>query len=142
MTRTAVLALSAAAGALALTASTAGVAAAAPAASTPVIVDHGDIKNLHVVLDVDGSIAVRFSECGTCGYHWGFIHKPSKTVVQKTSRTNGPHTAPGVVGGSGTHTYVFTGLKDGVTTAKLGYFPPGAHTAPARVVTIKLKVKN
>jgi hypothetical protein len=142
MPRTAVLALSAATGALALTASTAGVAAAAPAASRPVIVDHGDIKNLHVVLDVDGSIAVRFSECRTCGFHWAFIHKPAATLIQKTSRIHGPHTAPGVVGGSGTHTYVFTGLKDGVTTAQLGYFPPGRGSTPARVVTIKLRVKN
>ena len=140
MSRTAVLAASATAGALALAGFTAGAAGAASPRS-PVIVDHGDIKNLNLVLDVDASIAVRFSECGSCGYHWAFVKKPSKTVVKRSSHTRAPHLAPGVVGGSGSHTFVFTGLDGGLTTAKLGYFPPG-DDEPARVVTIRLKVRD
>jgi predicted secreted protein len=140
VSRSAVLAASAVAGVLALTIP-GGVASAASAPAAPVIVDHDNLSNLHLVLDVDSSIAVRFSECGSCGYHWAFVKKPSKVIVKRASHTRAPHNAPGVVGGSGTHTFVFTGLDGGVTTAKLGYYPPGKDE-PSRVVTIRLKVRD
>lgn len=135
-----VLAASAVAGALALTGLSGGVAAAATPAA-PVIDDHGDLKNLHVVLGVGSSIKLRFDECGSCGYHWAFVQRPSKTLVAKASKSRPPHNAPGVVGGSGTHSFTFTGLKGGLTYAKVGYFAPGA-TEASRVVTVRLRVRS
>ena len=139
MSRT-VLAASALAGALALTGFTAGAATAA-APATPVLDDHGDLKNPHVVLGVGSSIKLRFDECGSCGFHWAFVQRPAKALVAKTSTSRAPHNAPGVVGGSGTHTFTFTGRKAGLTYAKVGYFGPGADK-PTRVVTVRLRVRG
>lgn len=146
MNRT-VLAASTLAAALALTGVTAGAATAVdPArgvqAATPIIVDHGDLKNVHVVLGVASSIALRFDECASCGYHWAFLKKPSKTLIAKTSRSRPANNPPGVVGGSGKHLFTFTGLQGGATTAKLAYYPPGKDAEPVRVVTVRLKVND
>ncbi|HVE25072.1 MAG TPA: protease inhibitor I42 family protein [Sporichthya sp.] len=146
MSRT-VLAASTLAATLALTGVTAGAAAAAaPArsvqAATPIIVDHGDLTRVHVVLGIASSIALRFDECASCGYHWAFLKKPSKTLISKTSRSRPANNPPGVVGGSGKHVFTFTGLQEGATTAKVAYYPPGKDADPVRVVTIRLKVND
>lgn len=134
MNRTIALTASVAAATLALS-----TANAAVAASGPVIVDHGDTKNLHVVLDEGDSIGLKLVECASCGYHWGFVQKPS-SIVKRASKSKPANNSGGMVGGSGTRTFTFTGVKDGSTTAKLGYYPPGAGRDPDRVITIKLKV--
>ena len=136
MNRTLALAASAVAGTLAL-----GTANAAVAASGPVIVDHGDTKKLHLVLDEGDAISLRLEECSACGYHWGFVKKPS-SVVSRTSKFQGPKSDGDAIGGAGKRTFTFTGVKEGATTAKLGYYPPGRGSEPTRVVTIRLKVND
>ncbi len=86
-----------------------------------------------------------FSECRSCGYHWALIQKPAPAVVRAgaDSTTNPSHPSPSpsstatpapIVGGSGTHSWPFTGVGPGRTSATFGYFPPGSSVASRRVV--------
>jgi predicted secreted protein len=86
-------------------------------------------------------VEVTLDECaGSCGYEWRQTTAPDPKVLKATgeSKTDAQN-APGMVGGSGTHTFKYEAVGVGTTSFKLGYFGP-AQTAPDESFTLTVKV--
>lgn len=88
------------------------------------------------------TVKVALTECRDCGYHWGFLVRPARSVVKTTAFAyDAPNLEPGQVGGSGKRRVRLSAVGVGTTTLKLGYYPPGRST-PEKTYTLRFKVRR
>jgi predicted secreted protein len=111
-----------------------------PAASAQArtLTEKADGKIVHII--TGDPLTVRLTECTTCGYHWEYVKRPSKTVLTRTSDKHVSTTPPGSVGGSGKRVIKYFGRTGGKTVLKMNYVTPSGDIADTYTITIKVRV--
>lgn len=112
------------------------------------VVDDGHDRSMRFDLFVGDSVTFRADECLDCGYSWSVTQPTDARIVEKTGDASAvpDNDQPGVVGGSGFHSYAWKAraasspTSAGRTSTTLTYTPPGRGAAPDHVVRASFSV--
>lgn len=112
------------------------------------VVDDGHDRSMRFDVFAGDSVTFSADECQDCGYSWSVTQPTDARIVEKTGDASAvpDHDRPGVVGGSGLHSYAWkaraarSSTSAGRTSTTLTYSPPGRGARPDHVVRASFSV--
>ena len=112
----------------------------------PVVIDKNinksDVMKTDYEIGVGESFQIELASNPSTGYSWKWSNQQAVSIVEHVDSKYTPtNNTPGLVGGGGTATWTFKGVKSGSDVIKLEYNQSWATTPAATTKTITVKVK-